>query len=383
MSWTTTPVQTKTASGATSPATVTLDSNPAVGNLLVVGAVTSNELGPVNDGWVLDATNGFRADFAWLGFYYRVVASGDDLAALKTFSRPQTASDQWALTIAELTGTGPWTSATVLDKSQANKPSVDGTTISTGTTASLDQPDGLAVAVVGFSRTLSGTGTTVTGFSNSFTEILEKGTTSGDAPDISMAVKDVGNTTAGVETTATLSASERRPIGLIFVFKTDPPVTVKVRLTGGAANSDPAASLGGAKSTVEAGTGFFHDVSRLQADATGGHTDYRVGALHNIVNLRGLSAAVKVYIDTQPAVGSLDIAVPSESAGVNVSALANESTAPSGPTFSRPSTSGAALDFGTIGPDSFRGIHFKRTIPENAAATTLDHGHITIVATPL
>ena len=53
------------------------------------------------------------------------------------------------------------------------------------------------------------------------------------------------------------------------------PVTntdVKIRLSGGAANSDPLLSLGGAMSSVEASTNVLDDVS--PDEATAGDTEY-------------------------------------------------------------------------------------------------------------
>lgn len=53
---------------------------------------------------------------------------------------------------------------------------------------------------------------------------------------------------------------------------------IQYRLSGGAGNSDPAASLGGAKSSVTA-TNYFDDVS--SAEATSGDVEYRCIYVHN------------------------------------------------------------------------------------------------------
>lgn len=374
MSWT--KVQEKTATSTTATAAVTLDSNPTPGNLLVAAFCTSNQLAPVNDGWVLDPTNGHQNDFVGLYFYYRVVAAGDDLTALRTITRTLSAADRTAMWIAEWSGVGPWDSTTVLDVSQSNKGGVGGaTSISTGTSATLDQPDGLAVAIFGVSRNISGGTATFTAYTNSFTETVEVGASGGDAPDLAVAVKDVGNSVAAVECTATISTNENRPIGLLFVFKAVPPVTVNAYLSGGASNTNPALSIGGAESTHLA-VDVLPDQSRLLAD-TGG-TYYRLVYLRNEANLRSLTATVTATVDEQPATGlAVAVGVATEAAGATVSAVANQTTAPAGVSF------GSSASMGSIGASQSRGLWLRLTVTALVAAVADSPWHIDLDCTPL
>lgn len=387
MAWNTTPVQVKTASGSTATATVTLDAAPAVGNTLLVGGVTSNVFNPVNDGWVLDATNGTRAQFCAVYGYYRVVAAGDDLTALRTFTRSLSAADRWALAIVEFAGTGPFSSVNVLDQSSANALAIAANSISTLTTPTLGQPDGLAAAIFAMPRLLTAGAGAFGPYTNGFAEIVEVGATGGDAPDVAIAVRDVGNSTAGVEATATIAVAgtptnEHRPLALLFVFKTDPPVAIARFLSGGAANADPGASIGGLESSVQAPAGLLDDVSRLQADTVGGWTDYRLEYVRNLPNLRHLSATVGVYIAQQPANWTLALGVATQAAGVTVPALANETTAPAGVTFSSPTTEGAALNLGLISEGVSRGLYLRRSLPAGAGAFTSDPAILRFVAVP-
>ena len=136
------------------------------------------------------------------------------------------------------------------------------------------------------------------------------------------------------------------------------------RLSGGAANSDPNASLGGAKSSTVAGTNIFDDVS--SAEATAGDIEYRCVYVHNgHATLTYLGS--KIWIQANTPSTSTDIFVGLGTAGLNATeqTIANESTAPIGVTFSN-----AAVDFSTglsIG-DIPPGQHFSVWVRRNVTA---------------
>jgi len=54
---------------------------------------------------------------------------------------------------------------------------------------------------------------------------------------------------------------------------------IKYRLSGGAANADPLVSLGGAKSSVDAGSNLLDPVS--SSEALAGDIEYRCYYIHN------------------------------------------------------------------------------------------------------
>ena len=100
--------------------------------------------------------------------------------------------------------------------------------------------------------------------------------------------------------------------------------------SGGAANDDPAASLGGVISSevvLETLNGLFDDVSG--AEAVAGDTEYRCVYVKNTsANVNGLMNA-KVFIKTQPP-GDDVLTIGKDLAGKTATAdtIANEDTAP-------------------------------------------------------
>ena len=156
---------------------------------------------------------------------------------------------------------------------------------------------------------------------------------------------------------------------------------IEYRLSGGASNTDPAAALGGAMSTVAGGiitsgnaNNLWDDVSSSEAAA--GDTEYRgfyVKNKHATLTWEN----VVVWIDslTSSADTEFDIALADEAVNVAMETIANESTAPSGPSFTRPTTKGAGLSIGNIPAGQYKGIWIKRTVTAGAAAAN-DSGSI-------
>jgi hypothetical protein len=149
---------------------------------------------------------------------------------------------------------------------------------------------------------------------------------------------------------------------------------IHFRLSGGAANADPNLSLGGAKSSVsytsDVANAIWDNVSGAQSSS--GIVEYRCWYVHNAnATLTLYGAVIWISSPTDSPGDELDIGL--EPGAVNAVAqgpLANEATAPTGVTFSRPSSFGAGLIIGDIGPGQAKAIWERRTVNAGAAAKT-------------
>ena len=144
---------------------------------------------------------------------------------------------------------------------------------------------------------------------------------------------------------------------------------IKYRLSGGASNTDPAASLGGAKSSTDAASTIFDDVS--SAEATAGDIEYRCVYVHNNHGSLTLQGA-KVWIQTQTPSADTDVAIGLGSSAVNGTeqTVANEGTAPTGVTFSAPSSFAGGLTIGDIPAGEHKAVWVRRTVNAGAAAAS-------------
>lgn len=149
---------------------------------------------------------------------------------------------------------------------------------------------------------------------------------------------------------------------------------IQYRLSGGAANADPDASLGGAMSSVAASSNIFDNVA--SAEASAGDIEYRcVYVRNNHGSLTLQSAKVWVQSNTPSTDTSVDIAL--EDGAVDATAqgpVADENTAPAAPalSFVPAATEGAALSIGDIPFGQKKAIWFRRTVNSSAAAYTND-----------
>lgn len=146
---------------------------------------------------------------------------------------------------------------------------------------------------------------------------------------------------------------------------------IDFRLSGGAANSDVNASLGGAKSTTEVTDASLHNLFDIvgSAEASAGDTEYRCIYVHNAHGSLTLQNA-KVWISTDGSGADTDIAIALAGEGVNGTAetVVDESTAPVGETFSTPTTEGGALSIGNIPAGQHQAIWVRRTVTALASA---------------
>ncbi len=149
---------------------------------------------------------------------------------------------------------------------------------------------------------------------------------------------------------------------------------IKFYLSGGAGNSDPDASLGGAISSTEvSGTALnniFDDVSG--AESGPGDTEYRGVYVKNTHGTLTLQAA-KLWIASEVADGaSIALALADEGLNATMETIADESTAPVGPTFSSPTSKGAGLDLGNIPAGQYYGFWLRRVVPSSTPAKAAD-----------
>lgn len=147
---------------------------------------------------------------------------------------------------------------------------------------------------------------------------------------------------------------------------------IEFRLSGGAANSDPALSFGGAKSSVAVtGSTLFDTVSGAESSA--GHIDYRCVYVHNAdPALTAQSAKVWIQANTPSSDTTFDIALAGEGLNGTAETPANDTTAPSGESFSAAANEGASLSLGNIPNGQHYAVWIRRTITAGAAAYTGD-----------
>lgn len=143
------------------------------------------------------------------------------------------------------------------------------------------------------------------------------------------------------------------------------------RLSGGAANSDPNASLGGAKSstalTDNVLNNLWDDVSGDEGSP--GDTEYRCIYIHNNHGSLILTQP-KVWVssDTTSANDEVDIGLGSSAVNGTEQTVANESTAPTAVTFSHPTTKATGIALGDIPAGQHRALWLKRVVGASAAA---------------
>lgn len=101
------------------------------------------------------------------------------------------------------------------------------------------------------------------------------------------------------------------------------------------------------------------------AESAAGSTIYRAIAIYNAGAWP--IGEVKVWIAGEPDDTTLAVAAETPSSDA-IELVANETTAPTGPTFSTPANEGAALAIGTIPAGQWRGLWIRRVIDSSAAA---------------
>lgn len=150
---------------------------------------------------------------------------------------------------------------------------------------------------------------------------------------------------------------------------------LELRLSGGAANTDKNASLGGARSTAAGGiiakpltaNSMFDDVSGAEEQA--GDVEYRGFYVRNAGDQVAENVKVWISSNTPDADTQIAIALAGEGLNATIEVIANENTAPVGEAFTEPATEGTALVMGNIPVGQHYGIWVRRTINAGAGAS--------------
>ena len=146
------------------------------------------------------------------------------------------------------------------------------------------------------------------------------------------------------------------------------------RLSGGASNAVGDASLGGIKSANAASTALdalFDLTTATQAGA--GTVEYRCVYLHNSNGADTMTNAVVFMSANTPLAGTtIDIGVGTAAINATEQTIANETTAPTGVTFSAPSTAATGIALGNIPFGQHRSIWARRTVTAGATNSAND-----------
>lgn len=143
-------------------------------------------------------------------------------------------------------------------------------------------------------------------------------------------------------------------------------------LSGGASNTNPAASLGGAKSSTAAvATTLFDAVTASEASA--GRVEYRCVFITNAdPALTAVSAVLSVQADSTSSSTALAVGLGTGAVSGTEPAVANETTAPSGVTF------GTSANLGDLAAGAYRAVWIRRTVTAGAAALATDAANLRV-----
>lgn len=145
---------------------------------------------------------------------------------------------------------------------------------------------------------------------------------------------------------------------------------IKQYLSGGATNTDKNASIGGAISSTEIVNNTLNNLFDLatSAESSAGSTRYRAFYIKN-TNATNTYYSSFVYIssNTSSATTTVEIGLATED-GSPIETLANDTTAPSGVTFSTAAGEANKLDIGDLAPDESKAVWVKWTITAGTEA---------------
>jgi len=156
---------------------------------------------------------------------------------------------------------------------------------------------------------------------------------------------------------------------------------IKFYLSGGGANADVNASLGGAISSVEISSAVAHNLFDQVSDGETslGDIEYRCIYVKNEHATLTLQAS-KAFIPTNTPSGdtSSDIGLGTSAINATEQTVADEDTAPATVTFSAPANQGAGLLIGDLAPGETKAIWVRRTINTAAAAYNSDGATVSV-----
>ncbi len=143
------------------------------------------------------------------------------------------------------------------------------------------------------------------------------------------------------------------------------------RLTGGASNSDPLLSLGGAASSFTASAAIFDRVTGVEAGV--GDVEYRCIVARNIHSSLTLSGAVAwVQSDTPQVLTNISLGLGTSVVNGVEQTIATEDTAPLGVTFLAAANKAGGIVLGDIPAGQTRAFWLRRAISAGATATASD-----------
>ena len=150
---------------------------------------------------------------------------------------------------------------------------------------------------------------------------------------------------------------------------------IKLRISGANASAtDPNGSYGGAMSTVSGGIIVTNVLNNDMDDITSAEASSGITIYHNYYykNEHGSLTYIspKFYIDTQTNSGdtSVAMALVAEAKNVATTRLTNETTAPSGITFTTPANYAGGIAIGSLDAADYRGIWVKYIVGSSASA---------------
>lgn len=149
------------------------------------------------------------------------------------------------------------------------------------------------------------------------------------------------------------------------------PSDIVYRLSGGASNSDPLLSLGGAKSSFAAAAAIFDGVNG--AESAAGDIEYRLIYVRNQHGSLPLNNAVAwVQSDTPGTNTAIALGLGSSAMDGVEQTVANEDTAPSSVTFLAAANKAGGIALGNIPPGQTRALWLRRTVTAGAPVTASD-----------
>lgn len=165
---------------------------------------------------------------------------------------------------------------------------------------------------------------------------------------------------------------------------------IRAKLSGGASNNVPGASLGGVRSSVDLSStalnNLFDNVSA--SEATAGRVEYRCVYIAN-VNATDTLNTVKVFMGSATPSASSKLEIGLDPAGIGNGAttgvattIATETDVPTGVTFSEPLTEGAAIAVGNLPAGAGIAVWCRRTITAGAPAASGDGTTLEVRGTP-
>lgn len=156
------------------------------------------------------------------------------------------------------------------------------------------------------------------------------------------------------------------------------PAAIAFRLSGGAANSNPLTSLGGAMSSIAATANTLFDTVTA-GEAAAGDIEYRCIYVLNTGD-EDLDS-VKLFISDQPTQGVLALAAAGEGKNGTAEVVANENTAPAGETFTSPTTAAGGIELGPLAVGERFALWVRRTISAATPGIALGSNSAQIQAT--